>query len=626
MPALLVVGFLNSSRFFTNSNKTFIPLGYGFKSTRITNAKGEINNFSLLDQNGVFHELYRNLDSKAIVIIGQQRNCENDRKTIPLVNELYSRYLNKKISFFYLNSEKEDSRLSLINLAVQNNIPFPILIDQSKLISEILGITHSGEAIVLDPNEWKIVYRGPIISPNQNSLSNFLENFLANKTTQLTKTNTNGCEITPLPSTPLSYEKVIAPIWKTKCLKCHVEESGILPTLNSYEKIRSWIEMSKETILTERMPPFSADTYYGSYKNNISLSLDEKRTLIKWIDQGAPRDGITDPLLNSANKQNNMKVFIENNFKKAYSLSMNHEIKIPPQGNTEYIYTQIGEAAPRDMWIGAIHFHSTNLRQLHHVAMLVVSKPLSFYKKSSEQFRKLRPNDTINTKPDGNISLFELTAITEYEKKMNPNYFRAQVWAAGRSQPFFVDSKANIFIPKGSYIILESHHMGSGRAETEKSSLDFYQRNILPKKPLQLRVKMLANISFKIPANANNFTVDTKEVTFSKDVFIVSFGGHLHMRGKSVKLSYKEPIQNEQRVFLSIPNYNYGWHTGAGLSLESPIFIKKGSRFTGSCTYDNSTQNPYNPDPTQDVPWGQRVDRSEMCNLMVSFYFAEDVK
>src|SRR5258707_14512210 len=46
----------------------------------------------------------------------------------------------------------------------------------------------------------------------------------------------------------------------------------------------------------KRMPPWNADHHYGVCSNNRSLTGEETKTLVHWIEAGSPRGGGTDPL------------------------------------------------------------------------------------------------------------------------------------------------------------------------------------------------------------------------------------------------------------------------------------------------------------------------------------------
>ncbi len=73
-----------------------------------------------------------------------------------------------------------------------SSIDFPILVDETQLIGESLGLSRTAEILVIDPRKWKLVYRGPIDDrlaygaqkpvPTKHYLTDALDAVLAGKT------------------------------------------------------------------------------------------------------------------------------------------------------------------------------------------------------------------------------------------------------------------------------------------------------------------------------------------------------------------------------------------------------------------------------------------------------------
>jgi peroxiredoxin len=626
--ASVIILLTSTFFYFKNSNKNDLKsYGYGFKSKiALSKAKGEIPNFSLLDHNGDFFELYRNFDKKAIVIISQGNDCPIIQKFSSVINDLKNKFESQNVLFLMINANIQDDRQSIIDEAKNYGISLPILMDHSQLVSESLGITRTSEAVVINPDGWKIIYRGAISDrldygadkqrAQNNYLNDFLESIIKNNPIATSAVPAKGCLITFNEPTSLSYEKVIAPIIMNKCLSCHGATGNFPPKFTSYEKIKSWVQMSRETILTERMPPFSADTYYGGFANDISLSPEEKRLLIKWIDAGAQKDSSVDPILSYVPIKKSLDKL--NLFSPIYSASMEKPHPIPPGGEIEYQYFQLGGPVPFDMWTKGYLTTSTSPRQLHHESLFVVSKPLAFYEDLSK--KKFNINEEERRKnTDGDVFLYTLTAMEKYETEKNPKlYTKFQVWGAGKNQPFFHTKYVGAYIPKGSYLVLETHYMGTGKEDSEQTTINFYGYKKKPVKMNEMHNLTLTNTNFEIPPMVNKFNVETKEWTSPGDMHIRSFLGHLHMRGRSVKVFMK--TKNEEfKTILSIPNYYYGWQTGSALNPAEPILVPAGAVLKAVCTYDNSPQNPYNPDPNKVVHFGQRSDRTEMCKFNMGY-------
>ena len=185
----------------------------------------------------------------------------------------------------------------------------------------------------------------------------------------------------------------------------------------------------------------------------------------------------------------------------------------------------------------------------------------------------------------------------------------------------FLRDQTAIFIPKGYYVVLEVHYLGNGKEDEEQTKIQFYG---YPegKKPAGLkRIRYFWTITteMEIPPGTRDFVVPTKSVRIQKNMRIVTLLAHLHMRGTAARLIMTDP-QGRERIVTSIPNFDFNWQSGAKLEPDPPIFVPAGSRLRAECTYDNSAQNPRNPDPEKFIKHGQTLDRAEMCKFMIAYY------
>ena len=98
------------------------------------------------------------------------------------------------------------------------------------------------------------------------------------------------------PPATVSYAEDIAPMLIDNCVTCH-REGGIGPwAMTGYNMVRGFAPMIREVVRTKRMPPWHADPAHGVFTNDRSLSTDEVRTLVHWVETGAPRGDGPDPL------------------------------------------------------------------------------------------------------------------------------------------------------------------------------------------------------------------------------------------------------------------------------------------------------------------------------------------
>lgn len=123
-------------------------------------APANVANFTLVDQTGASHELYAAVDAPAIVIATQANGDPLSRENIKTIEGLKGVF--GQATFLLLNASPTDTRSTIAAEAASLNTTLPILDDDQQNVAKSLGVTQTGEAIIIDPIGWKIVYRGPI--------------------------------------------------------------------------------------------------------------------------------------------------------------------------------------------------------------------------------------------------------------------------------------------------------------------------------------------------------------------------------------------------------------------------------------------------------------------------------
>jgi hypothetical protein len=106
--------------------------------------------------------------------------------------------------------------------------------------------------------------------------------------------------------------------------------------------------------------------------------------------------------------------------------------------------------------------------------------------------------------------------------------------------------------------------------------------------------------SFDIPPNDPNYAGHAS-ATITQPVRLIYSQPHMHMRGKDMIMKLEYPT-GESETLVSVPHYNYLWQN---LYFEDqPIQVPKGTKVDISCHWDNSINNPLNPDPSKSIRWG----------------------
>src|SRR5690606_24292585 len=110
------------------------------------------------------------------------------------------------------------------------------------------------------------------------------------------------------------------------------------------------------------------------------------------------------------------------------------------------------------------------------------------------------------------------------------------------------------------------------------------------------------NVRFEIPPGDPNYEV-VAERRFATAGKLISFFPHMHVRGKAFRIELILPDETV-RPLLEVPRYDFNWQLS--YDLKEPIDVPAGARIRATAWYDNSPQNPTNPDATQVVRFGEQ--------------------
>jgi peroxiredoxin len=128
---------------------TCILTSLGYAGLAHALSPGErVDNFRLLDQSGASHELYYHSDAKAIVLMAHGNGCDIVRNTLPALKELREKYRVQGVEFVLIDSNLQDSRDAIAQEAAEFGIDFPILVDETQLIGESLGVVRTADVFV----------------------------------------------------------------------------------------------------------------------------------------------------------------------------------------------------------------------------------------------------------------------------------------------------------------------------------------------------------------------------------------------------------------------------------------------------------------------------------------------
>ena len=421
----------------------------------------------------------------------------------------------------------------------------------------------------------------------------------------------------PLLCGDITYSADVAPILYKHCATCHHPDDIAPMALLTYQQTRPWAAAIREAVLTRQMPPWKADPRYGKWSNDWSLSDQEIATIKGWVDQGAregdPQRSPAPPVFSTDWRIGKPDVVIS----------------IPPHsltadGPDEYEYFTVPTNFTEDKWVVAAELRPGNRKIVHH-AHVFVSAPA---KPKPANAKKEEPADPQSAYADwlrvheGKLSWmrYEAPVIDDGcivddnsywpgDKPRDENFGSGGLissYLPGRGPDVYPQGTARK-IPAGSNIGFQIHYSKA----TKKPEMDTTSVGLIfAKEPPQQVAKRvdLSNYFFRIPAGDPNVEV-TECHTFKQDMYLTSLTPHMHLRGKDARFDATYPDGRKETLLL-VPHYNFNWQIT--YRMEEPKFIPKGTRLAIVSHFDNSPNNPLNPDPAKVVRWGEASEMEMM--------------
>jgi hypothetical protein len=185
-------------------------------------------------------------------------------------------------------------------------------------------------------------------------------------------------------------------------------------------------------------------------------------------------------------------------------------------------------------------------------------------------------------------------------------------YAPGFDNLLVFPKDTGLFIPKGAHLNFWMHYITTGKEERDTTRIGLY---VYQGKPSRVySVVHLFNHDIKIPPGEKEYRISASHV-FDRDVVIASLTPHMHYRGKSMRLTAQYP-DGSKEVLLSVPDFKFNWQRRYIFS--EPKAVPAGTTIIADGVFDNSVQNPDNPDPSQTVTFGSQSN-DEMFSAFIAY-------
>ncbi len=400
----------------------------------------------------------------------------------------------------------------------------------------------------------------------------------------------------------VTYNKDVAPILYSNCVKCHRPDDIAPMSLMTYKETRLWAPAIREAVVQRKMPPWHADPKLGDFLNDPRLTEEEIRTIDAWVRTGTKEGDAKD--LPPAPE-----------FTSGWHIKPDLVLTIPEftvtggsQDDYEYIYVPTNFT--EDKWVQAAEVLPGDRRVVHHATVSVIAAD------------KVAKEQADHGKADAGVDKYHYrTGKVLHMRADAPVLDDGCSSPDGGGVPGMGSGYLNIVpgiylpghlaetrpsgyalrIPAGSYLQFQVHYSNhTGEDVKDRTSIGL----VFAKEPVKHEIAQyeIWNDLFLIPPNDNNHRV-TSCYTLPKDVTVLAYTAHMHFRGKSMTI-------------LNVPHYDFRWQET--YFLKQQFLLPKGTKLVTTAYFDNSFDNPQNPDPSKAIRWGEPSDE-EMMGFWLQF-------
>jgi hypothetical protein len=531
------------------------------------------------------------LDGKVAAVVFLNPECPISRSEVATVNKIAADA--GEASVLGVISDPTVTRDAAAKFAKDFGVKFPLLFDASGDLATRFKPDRTPEAFVIDKSG-AVRYSGRIDDAfaavgkqrevvTTHDLRDALEAVAAGKAPEQATTPSVGCVFEswkgsgPIPA-KVTYSRDIAPILNANCATCHRPGEVAPFSLLDYSHAKKHAGQIAELTQSHYMPPWKAQAGFGHFVDERRLTDREIELINRWAENGAAEGDKADlpppPVFSSdwaLGKPDKV-------------VAMPEPFDVPASGRDVYRAFVIPLDLPEDTYVAGVDFRPGAKSVVHHAL---------FYLDDSKKAREL---DAADPGP-GYISFG------------GPGFTPAGSlggWAPGASAYLIKEGTAR-FVPANSDLVIQVHYHPDGQPHKDQSSLAIY----FAKKPVKHLISSLTLLTRQLdisPGDAN-YQRDLY-VELPTDVTLSGIVPHMHLIGREMKVQATTP-DGKIVPLIHITDWDFKWQDQ--YRYAEPVHLPRGTRIDMTARYDNSTNNPANPNsPPQRVAWGEGTT-DEMC-------------
>ena len=392
----------------------------------------------------------------------------------------------------------------------------------------------------------------------------------------------------PAVESPTFSDEVVR-VFQSRCQTCHRPGEHAPFSLLTYRDAYERRDDIREAVRDRVMPPWKPVPGFGDFLEPRRLSDEERATLLRWIETGAPEG---DPAKLSPPRQFPTGWALGS---PDHVLEMAESYTVPAHASDVYRCFVIPTNFPEDRWVTKAEYAPGDRKLVHHI--------LSYVDTSLAAERLDRAD------PGPGYTCFG-----------GPGFQPAGGlggWAPG-IQPRVLSDGVGMLLPKGANVVVQMHYnneSATSRSDRTRVGLHF------AKGPIDKRQRSIPvlNRTFTIPPGERRYEVRASwTVPFGWDLHANSITPHMHLLGREMKVTATYP-DGVVRPLIHIDDWDFNWQ--GSYTFATPIPLPRGTRIDMVAVFDNSAENTRQPSrPPRPVSWGEgTTDEMAIVFLGVTF-------
>ena len=378
-----------------------------------------------------------------------------------------------------------------------------------------------------------------------------------------------GADVSAPPAS-VTFHKDVLPILQRNCQNCHRPGQIGPMSLLTYEEARPWAKAMKAAVVSRKMPPWFADPAFGHFSNDRTLKPAEVETLVHWADSGAPAGNIKDAPPAVAWPEAGWRIKPD-----AVVKGVEYHV-VQKTGIMPWMYVTVPTGFKEDTWVTSMELRpGSNPALTHHYCVFVVPH------REGVEYGKF--SETSQGQATGGAP-FEGC----YEKGQEEFDYRPQ--HAGR------------LIPANSDMIFQMHYAPNGQETVDLPQVGFTVAKGRPARQY-IFFNVGAGNKINIAPGEADYRAPAQEGELAVDAEIVWLQAHAHYRAKEMTFTIGYP-DGRTETALRV-NWNPYWQQL--YYPAKPLVAPKGTRLLIEGRYDNSANNPFNPDASAPVKFGDQA-------------------